>query len=67
MHYVVRGEGTTTIDGERFEWGPGDFVALPPWAEHAYANRSTTADAWLFHVNDHPALQKLGLWREARS
>jgi gentisate 1,2-dioxygenase len=67
VHYVVRGEGTTTIDGERFDWGRGDFIALPPWAEHSVANRSSSDEAVLFHVNDHPALRSLGLWREARS
>jgi gentisate 1,2-dioxygenase len=67
VHYVVRGEGTTTVNGERFDWGRGDFIAIPPWAEHSFANRSADEDAVLFHVNDHPALRALGLWREARS
>jgi gentisate 1,2-dioxygenase len=67
VHYVVRGEGTTVIDGERFDWGRGDFVALPPWAAHEFANRSSTDEAVLFHVNDQPALKALGLWREAQA
>jgi gentisate 1,2-dioxygenase len=64
VYYVVRGEGTTIIDGQRFDWGKGDYVALPPWAPHQHANRSQSAEAVLFQVNDHPALRALGMWRE---
>jgi gentisate 1,2-dioxygenase len=64
---MVRGDGTTVIDGERFDWGRGDFVALPPWAAHEFGNRSSTDEAVLFHVNDQPALKALGLWREAQA
>jgi gentisate 1,2-dioxygenase len=64
VYYVVRGEGTTVIDGERFDWSKGDFLALPPWAVHAHENRSKTAEAILFQVNDIPVLKSLGLYRE---
>lgn len=64
VYYVVRGEGTTVIDGLRIDWGRGDFFALPPWAVHAHANRSATTEAVLFQVNDLPALRSLGLYRE---
>jgi gentisate 1,2-dioxygenase len=66
VHFVVRGEGTTVVEGQRFDWGRGDFVAIPSWAQHEIANRSSSEDAVLFHVNDFPALRSLGLWREAR-
>jgi gentisate 1,2-dioxygenase len=64
VYYVVRGNGTTIVDGERFDWGPGDFIAVPPWAVHEHANRSAEREAVLFGVNDFPALKALGLWRE---
>jgi gentisate 1,2-dioxygenase len=64
VYYVVRGEGTTVIDGQRFDWSKGDFLALPPWAVHAHENRSKTAEAILFQVNDIPVLKSLGLYRE---
>jgi gentisate 1,2-dioxygenase len=64
VYYVVRGEGATIIDGQRFDWGTGDFLALPPWAVHEHLNRSATDEAVLFQVNDIPALEKLGLYRE---
>jgi gentisate 1,2-dioxygenase len=64
VYYVVRGEGTTVIDGTSYDWGRGDFFALPPWAVHAHANRSNEREALLFQVNEAPALKALGLWRE---
>jgi len=64
VYYVVRGTGTTKVGKERFDWGPGDYVAIPPWAVHEHANRSPTQEAVLFHCNDFPAIKALGLWRE---
>jgi gentisate 1,2-dioxygenase len=64
VYYAVRGEGATFINGERFDWSPGDFIALPPWAAHAHANRSDERAAVLFAVNDFPTLKALGMWRE---
>src|SRR5216683_1716258 len=64
VYYVVRGQGTTVIDGEQFDWSKGDFLALPPWAVHAHQNRSDKVEAVLFQVNDIPVLKSLGLYRE---
>jgi gentisate 1,2-dioxygenase len=64
VYYVIRGQGSTIIDDKRFDWGPGDFLALPPWAKHEHINPSAWEEAWLFQVNDIPVLQKLGLYRE---
>ncbi len=62
--YVVRGEGASIVAGKRFEWSPGDFVALPPWAWHEHLNRSARDEAILFRVDDLPAMRALGLYRE---
>lgn len=64
VYYVVRGEGTTVIGDRQFDWGKGDFIALPPWAVHRHANRSAQNDAVMFQVNDIPVLKALGLHRE---
>jgi gentisate 1,2-dioxygenase len=64
VYYVVRGSGTTIVDGAPFDWDAGDFIALPPWAIHRHANRSGDREAVLFVVSDFPALKALGLWRE---
>ncbi len=59
---VVSGRGTSIIDGKRFEWGPGDFMAIRPWAwvEH---HGTSGEDAVLFQVNDSPTLDALGYYR----
>jgi gentisate 1,2-dioxygenase len=64
VYYVVRGNGSTKVAGQRLDWGPGDFFAIPPWALHEHANRSQSEEAVMFHVNDFPAINALGLWRE---
>jgi gentisate 1,2-dioxygenase len=64
VYYVVRGNGSTKVDNQRFDWGPGDFFAIPPWAVHEHTNRSQTEEAVMFHVNDFPAITALGLWRD---
>jgi gentisate 1,2-dioxygenase len=59
---VVSGHGTSIIDGKRFAWGPGDFIAVKPWAwvEH---HGTSNDDAVLFQVNDSPTLDALGYYR----
>ena len=63
LFYVVRGEGTTTVGEERFEWAAGDFIAVAPWAWVAHANTGA-GDALLFQVSDVPAHQALGYFCE---
>ena len=62
VYYAVRGAGRMQVDDRVFEWGAGDFIALPPWALHSHANEGTEP-AVLFQVNDIPVLQALGLHR----
>ena len=64
VYYVIRGVGRSTVGNQTFNWGPGDFFAIPPWAIHSHMNTSQADAAWFFHVNDFPAIRKLGLWRE---
>ena len=59
----VEGEGTATIDGETFNWGPRDVFVVPSWREVVH---ETTEDAVLFSYSDRPVQEKLGLFREAR-
>jgi gentisate 1,2-dioxygenase len=60
IYAVVRGAGTTTIDGESFEWSRGDVIAAPAWQPHFHR---ASDDAILFRVTDEPMLQKLGFLR----
>jgi gentisate 1,2-dioxygenase len=57
---VVRGTGTTTIDGERFKWSRGDVIAAPAWQPHFH---EADDDALLFRVTDEPVLTRLGFHR----
>lgn len=63
VYYVVRGAGVSTVAGNEYRWGQGDFFAVPPWAAHAHANPHG-GEAVLFQVNDIPVMQALGFWRE---
>jgi len=63
VYWVMAGSGVTVIEGERFEWSRGDFLSVPPWAEHHHEN-PFAEEAALFRVDDTPTLEKLGLYRE---
>lgn len=62
VYHVVEGRGVSVIDGVRFDWGPGDFFAVPPRAPHAHASEGS-APAILFSFQDVPLLRALGLYR----
>jgi gentisate 1,2-dioxygenase len=64
VYHVVKGQGFTVINGQRFTWQKGDIIALPPWALHEHANSSANADAVLFSIQDLPVLSALGLYYE---
>jgi gentisate 1,2-dioxygenase len=57
---VVRGNGATTIDGERFEWTRGDVVTAPAWRPHFH---QAVDDAILLRVTDEPVMKRLGFNR----
>jgi len=65
IYHVVRGAGTTTVDGIDLEWTDRDCFVIPNWAEHSFVNQSATEEAILFSVHDIPALVALGLYRES--
>lgn len=64
VYYAVEGEGAMMIDDQLYQWSSGDFIALPPWARHWHANRSSTDRAILFQVNDIVVHEALGFYRE---
>jgi gentisate 1,2-dioxygenase len=60
LYAVVEGEGTTTVDGERFQWARGDVVVVPSWRTQSHR----AADgAVLFRVTDEPVMGRLGFLR----
>jgi gentisate 1,2-dioxygenase len=62
VYHVVQGAGWTDVDGARYEWGEGDFFAIPPQAVHAHGNEGH-APAVLYSLQDVPLMRALGLYR----
>ncbi|WOF42990.1 cupin domain-containing protein [Sphingopyxis indica] len=65
LTYVVAGKGTSEVGESLFDWGPGDFFVIPPWAWHRHQNLGGHR-AVFFTVSDAAAHQALGLYREER-
>ena len=64
VYHVVRGEGTTVIDGEEYDWSEHDTFCVPTWAVHQHVNRSATDEAVLFSYTNQAVHDALGLYRE---
>jgi len=62
VYHVVGGAGHSVIDGQRFDWTRGDFLAVPPRTRHEHANDGDDP-AILFSFQDVPLLTALGLYR----
>ncbi len=60
---MVRGEGTTIVDGQRLEWSKNDTFAVPGWASYRHLNNAASHDAVLFSYSDEPVMRSLGLYR----
>jgi len=63
VYYVVRGEGYSVINGQRFDWAKDDFFVVPPWAWHEHGSEAGE-ESVLFSIQDIPVLSALGLYRE---
>jgi len=63
VYHAFKGSGTTWIGDQRFDWQQGDSFVLPLWNWHAHENHSAEA-AVLFSINDRPAIEALGFFRE---
>ena len=54
---VLRGEGHTQIQDQRFDWQAGDLMAIPYWQAHTH---SASRDSVLIRMSDAPLMQFLG-------
>jgi gentisate 1,2-dioxygenase len=63
VYHAFRGGGTTWIGNERFDWQQGDSFVVPLWSWHAHENNAREP-AILFSINDRPAIEALGFFRE---
>ncbi len=63
VYHVVRGAGSTIVDGKAVAWKERDTFSLPGWAVHEHVN-SGAEPAILFSFTDDPTLRKLGFYQE---
>ena len=49
VNVVMRGEGRSVIDGQRFDWRFGDTLAIPAWSR---IEHHADSDAVLFNMSD---------------
>ncbi|MGH8526813.1 MAG: cupin domain-containing protein, partial [Gammaproteobacteria bacterium] len=61
IYVVFRGNGRTVINGQIFEWAPGDIFVTPSWAA---VDHEADEVADLFAISDRPVMQALHLYRE---
>jgi gentisate 1,2-dioxygenase len=58
LYYVLRGAGTSVVDGRVLSWGAGDFFTLPAASPAVHAAQATSVLYW---VTDEPLLRYLGV------
>ena len=63
VYHAFRGSGTAWIGEEKFDWEQGDSFVVPLWNWHAHESKSRKP-AILFSINDRPAIEALGFFRE---
>ena len=59
--HIIKGRGTTIINGERFAWGPKDTFTAPVFAEITH---EASDEAFLVRIHDRPLQEKLGYYEE---
>lgn len=62
IYQAAAGHGWSEVGGQRFEWEEKDIFVVPSWTRYRHG---AAAEAVLFSFNDFPAMQALGLYREA--
>ena len=63
VYHAFRGSGVTKIGDQEFKWEQGDSFVLPLCNWHSHENNSKEP-AILFSINDRPAIEALGYFRE---
>ncbi len=64
VYYAHEGQGSTIINGTRFDWQKGDFFVIPSWHWHEHHNSSASERAILFSIQDTPIMKALDKYRE---
>ena len=47
VYVVMQGQGTFAVEGERFEFGPGDVLFVPAKARHRFEDFTQDFAAWV--------------------
>ena len=55
---VVKGSGTTEVEGTTLSWSRGDVIVVPSWHEHVHRSDD---GAVLFRVTDEPVMREARL------
>lgn len=63
VFHVVKGSGTSTVNGERFVWKQGDTFSSPVFARIQHQAQGD-APAFLVRIHDAPLQHKLGYYEE---
>jgi len=63
VYHAFRSSGTTWIGDQKFDWEQGDSFVVPLWKWHSHESNSREP-AILFSINDRPAIEALGYFRE---
>ena len=48
IYVIVAGNGEFMLDGERMDFGPGDFLFVPAGMEHRFENFTDDFSTWVF-------------------
>ena len=64
IYHVVRGRGSSLVDGQQLDWEEKDVFCVPGWAYHEHQNTSSQEPAVLFSFSDSPVLRAISLLRE---
>ena len=59
--HVVKGSGTSVIDGQKIHWGPKDTFTAPVFADITH---TADAESFLVRIHDRPLQDKLGYYEE---
>jgi gentisate 1,2-dioxygenase len=63
FYFVLRGRGSSSVDGDALEWSAGDFFTLPAGCR---SDHRADVESVLFWVTDEPLLRYLGVRAEER-
>lgn len=65
IYHILRGEGYTVVEGEKFKWAKGDTLSCPSWATHEHVAEGDEPTL-MYVVQDMPMLaaQRTLFWEE---